>query len=183
MLARALERPAQASEGNRMQEFYRAENQAVIDCNLPVFATGPTAGADAAIRWRLEEARSLARAGDTRAARLLCADIVLEHQVRLHDNRDLLCQVVAVLAHARGFQLLSRLLRAVDGRTIRVSVTAAPGSAASPPHLIRGSVLDGVEVFAIDESLFTDPSCDAVIDRWSTRLLQAGVGAREPVAA
>ncbi len=166
-----------------MQEFYRAENQLVIDCDGPVFATGATAGVDAAIRRRLEEARLLAREGDTRGARLLCADMVLEHQVRLLDNRDLLCQVVAALAHARGFQLLSRLLRAVDGRTVRVSVTPATAGTGSPPHLIRGSVLDGVEVFAIEESLFADPSCSAIIDRWSRRLLEADGTAPASVAA
>lgn len=169
-----------------MQEFYRAENQAVsgvIDRDVPVFATGVAMGADGAIRRRLEEARSLARGGDTRGARVCCAEIVLEHQLHMHDNRDLLRDAVAALAHARGFQLLSRLMLAVDGRRVRVSVTATATGAGSPPHLIRHSLLDGVEVFALEESLFTDPSCDAIIDGWSRRLLEAGGAPRESVAA
>jgi hypothetical protein len=169
-----------------MQEYYRAEGQllsGVADCDIPVFATGGAIESDAAIRRQLEEARSLARKGDTRGARLLCAEIVLEQQLRLHDNRNLLRVAIAALVHARGFQLLSRLLQAVDGRRVRISVITTTSATASPPHLIRRSLLDGIEVFGVEEGLFTDPSCDTIIDRWAGRLLEATGTAPESVAA
>jgi hypothetical protein len=169
-----------------MQEFYRADDQpvaGVIDHDLTVLATAGGAGVDGAIRRQLEEARARARDGDVRGARTLCAEIVLEHQLRLHDNRELLRTAVAALVHARGFQLLGRLLLAVDGRRVRVSVSTTPAGTGSPPHLIRRSLLDGIEIFAVEESLFADPSCDAIIERWSRRLLETGGTAPESVAA
>ena len=167
-----------------MQEFYRAEDEPLsgaINRDVPGFAA--TVAQDAAIRRHLEAARSRAREGDPRGARLLCAGIVLEHQLRLHDNRDLLRLAVAALVHARGFQLLGRLLQAVDGRHVRIALAPAKAGTGSPPHLIRRSLLEGIEVFAVEESLFSDSSCDAIIDRWSRHLLEAGGSARESVAA
>src|SRR5579871_6555639 len=88
--------------GKPMQEIYQVSRQAVSDLPGgvdPSFANA--AAVDAIIRRRFAEARAMACAGDARAARALCADIVLEHQNRLHDDRNLLREAVGALIRAR----------------------------------------------------------------------------------
>src|SRR5215468_1773693 len=102
-----------------MQEIYQVSHQPLSDLPGRVEASFADAGAvDAVIRQRIAAATAMASAGDARAARALCAEIVLEHQFRLHDDRDLLRGAVGALIRARAFQMLSRLLLAVDGRRI-----------------------------------------------------------------
>ena len=130
---------------------------------------------DLPLRRQLDEARSLACKGELQSARGLCAEVVLEHQFRLHDNRELLRRAIATLLQARGFQLLSRLLLAVDGRRVRIELDS--GAARTPaPQLVQRSERDGTTFLAVKESLFRDPSCNAIIDRLSDELLGARTG-------
>jgi hypothetical protein len=159
-----------------MQEIYQVDRQPLSDFTgrADPAAFGGPAGAQAMIRRRITEARVMACAGDARAARALCADIVLEHQFRLHDDRDLLREAVGALIRARAFQMLSRLLLSVDGRRIRVSVAGVASGAAGMSAFIRQSEEGGTELYSVEENLFHDPSCDAIIDRWSEKLIATG---------
>jgi hypothetical protein len=125
---------------------------------------------DALVRRQLDEARLLAGAGDLRMARVVCAEVVFEYLLRLASDRELLRLAIATLIHAQGFQLLGRLLLAVDGRRIRVALGSPPVGTASPPHLISRSETQGVTTFTVSDRLFCDPSRDAVIDRWAEEL-------------
>jgi hypothetical protein len=122
-----------------------------------------------AITERLRAARRQARSGEILPARLACADIVLHDLPLLTGDERLLGQTVETLVHLRAFQLLTRLLAAVDGRTVRVTVGGAlectPGAA-----LIAHAATGGVETFTVSESLFHHPAGEAVIHGWSDAL-------------
>ena len=153
-----------------MQEFYRGGEQTSGPFDRGGFAPFMRSSGrdDEPIRRQLDDARSLAHRGELRIARQLCADVVLDHQLRLHDDRELRRRAFATLIHARAFQLLNRLLAAVDGRQVRISL--APASAGAPPHPIRRSETRGTIVYAVDEGLFHDSSRVAVMDSWSDEL-------------
>lgn len=152
----------------------------VLDRERPRRSREPDAE-DVELRRQLEEARSLACKGELQSARGLCAEVVLEHQIRLHDNRELLRRAVGTLLQARGFQLLSRLLLAVDGRRVRIELDGGTARSPAPPPLVQRSEQDGVTFLSVRESLFRDPSCGAIIDRLSDELL-APRGSRYAVA-
>lgn len=135
---------------------------------LPFDPVGPDGSTE--VRRQLREARQVAEAGDLRTARALCAEVVFEHLVELSRDRDLRRLAIATLVHARGFQLLDRLLVAVDGRRIRVAIGEPRAGGASPPHLIERSEDRGGTTFTVSERLYCDPSREALIDRWSEDL-------------
>jgi hypothetical protein len=163
-----------------MQEIYQVTSRPVAGFASHADELFEDTGAvDAVIRKRIAEARAMARAGDVRAARTLCADIVLEHQLRLHDDRGLLREAVGALIRAHAFQMLSRLLLSVDGRRIRVAVAGTAFAAGGLPALIRRSDEGGAELYSVEEKLFQDPSCDAIIDRWSEGLIERGYKSTE----
>lgn len=168
-----------------MQEFYRGgeETSGLFGRGGLTSFMHSSGRDDEPIRRQLDEARSLARRGEFRAARELCAEVVLERQLRLHDDRELRRRAIATLIHARAFQLLSRLLAAIDGRRVRISLALAAAGAPSPPHLIRRFETGGTTAFEVDESLFRGTSCDAVIDRWSEELARTRGRTLEAVAA
>lgn len=158
-----------------MQEIHQASRQPPPDLPrgaAPCFADAVVV--DAMIRRRIAEARAMACAGDAPAARALCAEIVLEHQLRLHHDRDLLRAAVGALIRARAFQMLSRLFLAVDGRRVRMTVVGSAFGADGLSALIRRSEAAGTELYSVQETLFNDPSCDAIIDGWSEKLLATG---------
>jgi hypothetical protein len=159
-----------------MQELFRADHPS----GAGLFDRDDTASDHAAaldrpedrlVRQHLDEARLLADCGDLRLARVRCAEIVFEDLPRLARDRELLRLAVATLILARGFQLLGRLLIAVDGRRVRVALGTPVGGTASPPHLISRSEDAGGTTFTVNERLYGDPSCAAVIDRWSEELV------------
>jgi hypothetical protein len=168
-----------------MQEFYRGGEERSGRFDRGGFAPLMRSSGrdDELIRRQLGDARSLARRGEFRMAREQCADIVLEHQLRLHDDPGLRRCAIATLVHARAFQLLSRLLAAVDGRRVRISLAPAALGAAQPPHPIRRSETGGTAVFEVDESLLRSPSCDGAIDRWSEELARTRGNTLEAMAA
>jgi hypothetical protein len=125
---------------------------------------------DAPARKQLDEARSLVCTGDLVLARLVCAELIFEQLPRLARNRDLLRDTIATLVHARSFQLLNRLLAAVDGSRFRVALASGDDPATSPIKIGR-SAADGTTTFAVSEALFCRPDADAVISRWSAALV------------
>jgi hypothetical protein len=160
-----------------MQEFFRAHDQSGADLFVrDDAASNPFAAADCQEDWlvrrQLDEARLLAATGDLRLARVRCAEIGFEQLPRLARDRELLRAAIATLIHARGFQLLGRLLIAVNGRRVRVALGTPAAGGASPPHLIGRSEDAGGTSFTVSERLFCDPSCDAVIDRWSEEMVR-----------
>ena len=165
-----------------MQELYRADGHSGSDLlDHDALASVPLGAADSPedrmVRRQLDEARLLAGNGELRLARVLCAEVVFEHLMRLARDRALLCVAIATLIHARGFQLLGRLLAAVDGRRVRVALGTPLAGSASPAHLIGRSEEHGATTFTVSERLFRDPSRDAVIDRWSEELAHGPRGA------
>jgi hypothetical protein len=162
-------------EGHAMQELFRADGHSGSGLHeRDEFAPGPLPAAgsreDRLVREQLNKARVLAVNGECRMARVLCADVVFDHQLRLARDRELRRCAIATLIHARGFQLLSRLLAAVDGWRVRVSLATGLAAAVSPPHLIGRSEALGATTFTVSERLYRDPSRGAVIDRWSEEL-------------
>jgi hypothetical protein len=160
-----------------MQELFRAGDHSGADLFDRDDAASDHLAAvgcpeDRLVRQQLDEARLLAGNGDLRPARVRCAEILFEYLPRLARDRELLRVAVATLIHARGFQLLGRLLIAVDGRRVRVSLGTPVAGAASPPHLIGRSEDAGGTSFTVNERLYCDPSCEAVIDRWSEELVR-----------
>jgi hypothetical protein len=158
-----------------MQELFRGDGYLGSDLlDRDGLAPGALAAIgspeDVSVRQQLNQARLLAGNGEDRMARVLCAEVVFEHLLRLVRDRELLRCAIATLIHARGFQLLSRLLAAVDGWRVRVALATPVAAAASPPHLIGRSEQLGATTFTVSERLYRDPSRDAVIDRWSEQL-------------
>jgi len=170
-----------------MQDMFRMDDYLGADLfdrdGLPFVVADIGGGAEVQLlRQQLREARAVAGEGDLRTARTLCAEVVLDHLPELSRDRDLLRAAIAALIHARGFQLLNRLLVAVDGRRVRVAL-GEPRTAALPPHLIERSDEPGAITFTVSERLFGDPSCEAVVDRWSEQLAYDGArqGALAPI--
>jgi len=158
-----------------MQQLLRAPGHAGADLlDHGALSSAPLTAADYPedwlIRQQLDEARALAGNDELKMARILCAEVVFDHMLRLAGNRELLCLAIATLIQARGFQLLGRLLQAVDGRRVRVVLGDPATGAASPPHLISHAQAQGVTTFTLCERLYSDPSRDAVIDRLSADL-------------
>jgi hypothetical protein len=160
-----------------MQELFRAGNHSGADLfdrddAAPDLLAAVGGLEDRLVRQQLDEARLLAGSGDPRLARMRCAELLFEYLPRLASDRELLRLAVATLIHARGFQLLGRLLVAVDGRRVRISLGTPAAGGASPPHLIGRTEADGATTFTVNERLYSDPSREAVIDRWSEELVR-----------
>lgn len=152
-----------------MQDMFRADGHSghdLLDRDAPapisLVATGDAE--DWQLRRRLGEARALAGVGDHRMARVLCAEVVFKYQPRLARDRELLRLTIATMIHARGFQMLGRLLAAVHGWRVRIVL----GEAGAP--LIDHVEAPGVTGFTVSELLYADASRDAVIERWSEEL-------------
>lgn len=101
----------------------------------------PTA-ADAyalSIEAALTEAVGRAREGDFNGARQLCAAVVLDAQPLIAARTTLFRVALHALLLAQGFKLLARLVMAVTGRSIQVSVLPeAPLGVTgpiAPPHV------------------------------------------------
>ncbi len=119
---------------------------------------------------RLQHAGRLAQGGDPAAARTLCAALLFAEQPRIAADPALRRQMAATLLHARGFQLLSRMIAALDGRVVRFTLSppGAPAGRAAPVRRIGGA--DGSLVYVIDELLFVSAQRDALIARCSAEL-------------
>ena len=122
-----------------------------------------------AVRLALQPARQLVRDGDGTAARIVCAAVISTHQPVLAQNAELLLDTVTVLAAARGFRAIERLIAATESRSVRIS--AAPARAVDPGA--RSAMAGSVERVTISEACLEDPW---MLRHWCEQLL-AGPGA------
>jgi hypothetical protein len=84
----------------------------------------------------LTAAVALARAGDCRGARQMCAAVVLDAQPIIAARKELLVVALHALLVAEGFKLLSRVVMAVSGRNVRVTLLPQDAGPIAPP-LVR----------------------------------------------
>ena len=88
-----------------------------------------------AVRATLTAAVALARAGDCRGARQLCASVVLDAQPMIAARKELLVVALHALLVAQGFRLLSGVVMAVSGRGVQVIVLPEQAGPIAPPHV------------------------------------------------
>lgn len=122
------------------------------------------------IASRLDAARRDAQLGNALTARRVCADIMFTDLPVLVGDPRLLVQMVDTLLHAQGFQILSRLLAAVQGQRVcfEVSTAARPER---PDQFPRGTVRpDGCTAYSIHPVVFAGAARSANIARWSVEL-------------
>jgi len=86
-----------------------------------------------AIQAALTSAVTLARAGDCRSARQLCAAVVLDAQPLIAARKELLAVALHALLVAEGFKLLSSVVMAVSGRSVRVTLLPEAAGPITPP--------------------------------------------------
>jgi hypothetical protein len=89
-----------------------------------------------AVQAALTTAVALARAGDCRGARQMCAAVVLDAQPIIAARKELLVVALHALLVAEGFKLLSRVVMAVSGRNVRVTLLPQDAGPIAPP-LVR----------------------------------------------
>lgn len=89
-----------------------------------------------AVQAALTTAVALARAGDCRSARHLCATVVLEAQPIIAARKELLAVALHALLIAEGFRLLSRVVMAVSGRSVQAILLPEDAGPIAPP-LVR----------------------------------------------
>jgi hypothetical protein len=186
----ALDRLPCGRAGAALRRLTRADVNAMAEQRpdvLPAvcWPSGPRPGTgDAmvgAVQAALATAAALARAGDYRGARQLCAEVVLDAQPIIAARRELLAAALHALLLAQGFRLLSGLVRAVGGRDVRVVLLPEAGGPVAPPCVrerLGGTtwVLDGRWL----DRLSPD---DAFLRHWCDALGVRGCGGgvlREP---
>jgi hypothetical protein len=137
-----------------------------------------------AVEAALTTAVALARAGDCRGARQVCAAVVLEAQPLIAARKELLAAALHALLVAEGFKLLSRVVMAVSGRSVRLVLLPEDAGPIAPP-LVREEpwrttyVLDPRWLARLaPDDMFLRHWCDALSAREAGR---AVVAEPEPV--
>jgi hypothetical protein len=137
-----------------------------------------------AVRAALTGAVALARAGDCRGARQVCAAVVLEAQPIIAARKELLAVALHALLVAKGFKLLSSVVRAVSGRSVQVILLPEDAGPIAPP-LVREEpwrttyVLDPRWLARLaPDDMFVQHWCDVLSTRETGR---AVVAEPEPV--
>ncbi len=93
---------------------------------------GNEPGDEAAARATLRLAVGLARTGDGRRARDLCAAVVFHAQPLIAAREELRRLTLHALLVARGFRLLSRLVRAIGGSDVEIVLLPHHGAGTAP---------------------------------------------------
>ena len=88
------------------------------------------------VQAALSAAVALARVGDCRSARHLCATVVLGAQPIIAARKELLAVALHALLVAEGFKLLSGVVMAVSGRSVQVILLPEDAGPIAPP-LVR----------------------------------------------
>jgi hypothetical protein len=88
-----------------------------------------------AVHAALTTAIALARTGDCRSARQVCATVVLDAQPIIAARKELLAVALHALLVAQAFKLLSSVVMAVSGRGVRVILLPEQAGPIVPPHL------------------------------------------------
>jgi len=116
----------------------------------------------------LSAAVDMARAGDCQRARELCAAVVFEIQPLIGASKELMCITLHALLLARGFKLLSRLVRAVSGLDVEVKLMPDHDGYGAPPR--RGQTA-GRTVYFLDPNWLARLSPnDAFLRAWNDEL-------------
>lgn len=121
------------------------------------------------IRSRLSQAQRLALSGATEAARRQCAETIARWQLWIARDPAMLQLAVISLLHARGFEMVRRLLAASRGSRVRFNLIDSdlppPGSG------ISATVEpDGSTTYTIYNSVFDSSSRLRMIEVLSRRL-------------
>jgi len=132
-----------------------------------------------AVQAALTTAVALARGGDCRSARHLCATILLEAQPIIAARKELLAVALHALLVAEGFKLLSGVVMAVSGRSVQVILLPEDAGPIAPP-LVREEpwrttyVLDSRWLSRLTpEDMFLRQWCDALTAREAGRAVVA----------
>lgn len=139
----------------------------------------PRPGADAAMAdaalAALDAAVTAAQAGDLQRAREMCAAVVFDAQPMLAADRELLRGTLYALLVARAFKLLSRVVRAMSGRSLRVVVQPELAGPIAPPRMLAepGRTICTLDPRWLDRLSPDDTLlrhwCDALIARRESR--------------
>jgi len=130
------------------------------------------------IRSCLENAQLLALGGATEAARRQCAETIIPWQLWISRDPALLQLAVNSLLHARGFEMVRRLLAACRGGRVRFNLIDSdlpPSDSGIAATVER----DGSTTYTIFNSVFSGPSRVRLIEALSRRLT---TGLTTPVA-
>jgi hypothetical protein len=116
----------------------------------------------------LRTAVDLAEAGNYQRARELCAAVIFDIQPLIAASRELLRITLHALLLARGFKLLSRLVMAVSGSDVQVTLAPDQKGYAAPPR--RGETA-GRTVYFLDPNWLARLSPnDLFLQSWSDAL-------------
>ena len=115
------------------------------------------------MRRALQSAWQHVHDGDLMEARMVCGAAIAVHQPALEQDAALLLDTVTVLAAARGLRAIERLLSAVSGRSVRVSIGAMSATEACSPGR-------SVERHAVSEACLDDPW---LLRQWCEQLLRS----------
>ena len=121
------------------------------------------------IRSCLEQAQQLALGGAAEAARRQCAATIIPWQLWISRDPALLQLAVTSLLHARGFEMVRRLLAACRGTRVRFTLIDSdlpPADSGIAATVER----DGSATYTIFNSVFGSPSRVRLIEALSRRL-------------
>lgn len=125
------------------------------------------ATAETALHTQLRAAERAARTGRLETARWLCAAAILEHQPLLAGSRPLLREAIVALLYSRAFGQLSRLLGAVQGRTVRIRTGGATIGGQTTPD---PGGMNPIEEYVLDPAWFVVEGGERTIHRWAEAL-------------
>ena len=126
----------------------------------------------------LSAAVDLAQAGNCQRARELCAAVVFELQPLIAASEEFLRITLHALLVARGFKLLSRLVMALSGSDVQVTLMPDHEGYGAPP---RREVTRGRTTYFLDTKWLARLSPnDVFLQSWSDAL--AGGGPRHSAA-
>jgi len=127
-----------------------------------------TPNAEFAVLAALSAAVELAHAGDCQRARELCAAAIFEVQPLIAASKELLRVTLHALLVARGFKLISRLVRALSGLEVRmILMPQREGHGAAPQRGERA----GCVIYTLDPDWLCRLSPNDVFLRsWSDAL-------------
>lgn len=128
----------------------------------------------------LHTAVNLAQAGNCQKARELCAAAIFEIQPLIAASKELMRITLHALLLARGFKLLSRLVMAVSGLDVQVTLMPDHEGYAAPPR--RGQTAGRTTYFFDPNWLARLSPNDQFLQSWSDSLAgrRSGYSTTEP---
>ena len=141
---------------------------------------------EATARSLLQAATALAVAGNYQSARQLCATVIFQAQPLMATRPDLLRATLHALLVARGFKLMSNVVRSVSGRGVDVTLLPDGMDQLEPPRCYEESQRFAVVLHP--QWLASLSSDDPFLKRWCDALVtgerpDAPLGARVPASS